>query len=655
MKKLTSIFLVASLALASCEQSVEDFSAINSDEVSFTSQINDRLTKVTSSDFESGDVISVFAAEGMSIVSDNVKYIYNNGKFTSSTPIVYESKEQELAFTALYPYNDEYSVNDLSFQAETNQAEGDNFEMSDLMASFVSSTSSRTPDLVFKHLLSLIDVEIKSDVEIESSSLTINAKTGAELNALTSEFSAIGDVNEVTPLCESLEHYKAVVAPQSVNAGETLISFVLNGVSYDWVVSSNIDLESGYKYSCVVTVSENEEGVSVSFEGDINPWTDGGELNGDIVEGGNDVVDLSSEGTANCYIATPGVASSFSAQYKGNSNETIGEVASAKLVWQDTQSLFESVEYNAETKSIEIMTSSEAGNGVVAACDAAGNILWSWHIWVADYNPEASLYTTPANAAGTTWVFMDRNVGATTTERSGFDDSGMIYQWGRKDPFTSAKEFTVQEEDYSYSVDGEGKLYDIDNNVLPKTYEVADFHGTIAKSIANPNVYYKVDFVNTGELDEYGGELIVADYITKDWVDESNDDYWGGISNVKTIYDPCPVGYKVPTSDADGNTPYDWVEYNGEGWVYDDENGGIEMNGVWVPGVGTRVFATGGLDMPSYYSYGGMWIGNPGKASSNLEEYPDLYGQYFFVKNSRFASVTMDSRSQGMSLRCVKE
>ena len=31
--------------------------------------------------------------------------------------------------------------------------------------------------------------------------------------------------------------------------------------------------------------------------------------------------------------------------------------------------------------------------------------------------------------------------------------------------------------------------------------------------------------------------------------------YWGGVSGKKTIYDPCPVGYKVPTCDKDGNTP----------------------------------------------------------------------------------------------------
>lgn len=54
--------------------------------------------------------------------------------------------------------------------------------------------------------------------------------------------------------------------------------------------------------------------------------------------------------------------------------------------------------------------------------------------------------------------------------------------------------------------------------------------------------------------------------------------------------------------------------------------------------------------------YSGLWIGTKGKASDNLELYPDLYGQYMFIIDSkRMLKVSKDKRSQGMSLRCVKE
>lgn len=367
-------------------------------------------------------------------------------------------------------------------------------------------------------------------------------------------------------------------------------------------------------------------------------------------------VNLSADGTANCYIVKPGDTVVFDALYKGNSTtETIGTPDSAKVVWQDTKSLIKEIYFvEKESKIVAVTGEGISGNAVVAACDTEGKILWSWHLWVSDYDPSASLFTTPANASGTSWTFMDRNVGATTTDPASFDCHGMIYQWGRKDPFTSAGTFTVINEDYSYQVDGERPVYDIDNKELPKTREIAEYHGTIEKSIQNPTVFYAMTYEHTGELDEYGDEIVLNDYRTKDWVDVSNDDYWGGVSGKKTIYDPCPVGYKVPTCDADGNTPYAWLVYAQMTW--DKENNGATQDGQWFPATGTRVYASGGLDHQSANPYGGLWIGTAGKASANLEEHPELYGQYMFIINGkRTFKVNKDARSQGMSLRCVKE
>ena len=160
---------------------------------------------------------------------------------------------------------------------------------------------------------------------------------------------------------------------------------------------------------------------------------------------------------------------------------------------------------------------------------------------------------------------------------------------------------------------------------------------------------------HTGELDEYGQEIVKNDYPTGDWIDVSNDDYWGGESMKKTIYDPSPVGYMVPVCDADGNTPYAWLKYASMTW--DKTNNGAEQDGQWFPATGTRVYASGTIDYPENGNpYSGLWIGTKGKASSNLELYPDLYGQYMMIVNGkRTFKVGKDKRSQGMSVRCVRE
>jgi hypothetical protein len=368
-----------------------------------------------------------------------------------------------------------------------------------------------------------------------------------------------------------------------------------------------------------------------------------------------DAVNLSIVGTANCYIVTPGKTVYFDATHKGNSKtETTGEVAGCKLVWQSAKSLVSRVEYDSATGSICAWTSSTPGNALVAATDSNGKILWSWHLWIIDYD-ESNDYTTEANASGTTWTFMDRNLGAISTEHGSFDNFGLLYQWGRKDPFPGAASFTVMNDDYTYEKDGEPTLYDIDNNALPKVSSKAAFHGTIPLSIENPDIFYAMTYNHTGEYDEYDQEIVKNDYITGDWVDVSNDDYWGGESREKTIYDPSPLGYKVPICDADGNTPYDWLKYASMTW--DSTNNGATQNGQWFPATGTRAYASGTLDYPeSGNKYSGLWIGTKGKASTNLELYPDLYGQYMFIINGkRTFKVSKDKRSQGMSLRCVRD
>ena len=259
-----------------------------------------------------------------------------------------------------------------------------------------------------------------------------------------------------------------------------------------------------------------------------------------VTQGAQTFTDLSAAGRANCYIVAPKSASVFDAAYKGNSStESIGAAEGAELVWQSAQGLVTRVAYAADEKKIIVETADKSGNAVVAAVDESGTILWSWHLWIVDYDPSASLFTTAPNASGTTWSFMDRNLGALTVERGSFDSHGLLYQWGRKDPFPGTTAFTIMNEDYTYEVDGEPEVYGIDNRVLPKFGLTAEFHGTIEKSIRNPAVFYAMTYKHTGVEDEYGEEIVENDYKTGDWVDVSDDDYWGGESRKKTIYVPA--------------------------------------------------------------------------------------------------------------------
>ena len=233
------------------------------------------------------------------------------------------------------------------------------------------------------------------------------------------------------------------------------------------------------------------------------------------------------ENAANCHIVAPGSTITINA-VKGNSTEAL-DFNNATLVWQDELGLVKSVAGNGAAKAVVVeLNAGKSGNAVVAA-KKDGVIVWSWHLWVTDFNPEADpMVYTGANG---TYTFMDRNLGASTNEKYSAGSFGLFYQWGRKDPFVGAD--GVESSVYV-------KKYDIDGNVIREvtetrpTYE--DFTTTnLELSIQNPTVFYTAP----------SSAWPVVDWLTDD-AQLQNNDLWGGVSGHKTIYDPCPEGWMIP-------------------------------------------------------------------------------------------------------------
>jgi hypothetical protein len=146
------------------------------------------------------------------------------------------------------------------------------------------------------------------------------------------------------------------------------------------------------------------------------------------------------------------------------------------------------------------------GNAVIAAKDGSGKILYSWHIWVTDYNPD-SLATQKSNNG---FIFMDRNLGAmenTTTPAS----YGLYYQWGRKDPFTPGH-FSVGMSD--------------------------PYANYLEWAIQHPDTFYAVPY--TSSLYNWAGT-------------GGHNSMWSTMDGKKGPYDPCPFGWRVPVVKDEGS------------------------------------------------------------------------------------------------------
>ncbi len=276
-----------------------------------------------------------------------------------------------------------------------------------------------------------------------------------------------------------------------------------------------------------------------------------------VTQKGTGYTDLCVEGTSNCYIVGHGNYS-FDAAVIGNgvagmvgadfhTSDPIIPLVSVGLLWQDSWSdgvgFITSVELDADGRVLFSTSDKfDAANAVIAAYDgenATGNILWSWHIWMPGE-------PVTAMSVETGYEVMNMNVGAYSDDKADPGSFGMLYQWGRKDPFPAA---AVLAGDTSTK----GRpVYDMDGNAVEITNSSwSDTESnTLVYAIANPSVCLS----NMAQSSE-----------SKDWLKAGTgvDALWGNPygnekdeennyinKGAKSIYDPCPPGWRVPPADV---------------------------------------------------------------------------------------------------------
>lgn len=205
-------------------------------------------------------------------------------------------------------------------------------------------------------------------------------------------------------------------------------------------------------------------------------------------------------------------------------------------------------------------------------CINNATLLWSWTIWAAEgYDPEA----TAVNADGN--VFMDRNLGAvisgvgSTGEYEPAYAVGNYYQWGRKDPFPSIADYCnywpcqyintlIGTPSYTpikaLRVNGQSAAKNVDNQIWGYMTKAdgsfnldSSWHTVERNSIGDPS---SSNSVFSGYAVEHPYVYILnskyPDGGYYPWVttnDQSYRAFWGGADSKKTLFDPCPAGWRV--------------------------------------------------------------------------------------------------------------
>lgn len=373
----------------------------------------------------------------------------------------------------------------------------------------------------------------------------------------------------------------------------------------------------------------------------------------------NREMDLS-DNYSNCYVITQmDTRYTIDVTHKGESAETISP-AEVKVLWQSERELVNYSSYDADKGKFTFFVShtditddkgnvtdavTPDGNAVIAAYDAAGNIIWSWHVWITGSDIEASAITTSAG------VFMDRNLGAyhnsdgSTDTDDIFKSYGLYYQWGRKDPF-------IRPSDYKFTNNEDHAAYSGTSLTARFSYvdaEDDDAVGTLEYAIANPMSYV------LGSADN--------DY---DWLYASHDDnLW--TSGEKSIYDPCPRGWRVPDGNVFTGMDIDSAEdlsaladiRDMYGWHIVDNATGVKM---FMPGAGRRSFENGKLTNVNNYGYENNpmpWVGYYWTAGTGAAK--GMSQSMFFdlnttrAVNNRYEPQKEMYRANAMQIRCVRD
>ena len=342
-------------------------------------------------------------------------------------------------------------------------------------------------------------------------------------------------------------------------------------------------------------------------------------------------------------------------------------------------------------------TKTTVGNAVVALYNNAttgGDILWSWHIWVTDYQPDGSQsYNLGINSkasvpggevhtygeeykkasdkmGGPLRVIMDRDLGATkayyaapqANDATVTQTFGLMYQWGRKDPLpkwrgTGSTDNSAALTWPMYGADGTTEVmtelgYSSTDGTVTSV-AVADAMGSEPNaknySIKNPTTFIASKITT------------LYDWYT-DNADNQDNTLWGGDAP-KSAYDPCPQGWRVAPNGtwddfgsdsyadpflyyingekqtAAGTTPT-FVRYAQNGRLY--EAGNVKS---WYPAIGYRYRTDGQL----YY------IGHSGyRWTSSVIEDSNNASRLTFSYNS-INPQTDGSRSLGFQVRCIQE
>lgn len=211
---------------------------------------------------------------------------------------------------------------------------------------------------------------------------------------------------------------------------------------------------------------------------------------------------------------------------------------------------------------------------------------------------------------------MDRNLGALNTLTTAVPE--LMYQWGRKDPFLKDKMYTADGSSFSFST-----------NAIP----VDPF----LSSVKAPTLFYTRS--NAGSWYGDAGQMEGL------WQD-----------NVKTVFDPCPYGWRVPQNGSWNGFKNNENFFTWRGDRYSSYT--IATGGRAIYRLGGRIEYNNG-SLSDLNLFGSLWSSTFSNSNATVSAYSLYYESRQPVAggnnpNGIVEPGRLQNQSYGFSVRCVK-
>ena len=338
-------------------------------------------------------------------------------------------------------------------------------------------------------------------------------------------------------------------------------------------------------------------------------------------------------------------------------------IANACLIWQDTENLISNISFDSANQYVKFEVDKATihnGNAIIAVRDNSNTILWSWHIWITEEDLTPVEIT---NHGGYKYNFMPINLGWCGLDNQFYAERSLKVRIKQGEESTNIKEISLQQLRHDITIskrDGNCPYYQWGRKdpMLP-----SKGLGNTDKECFTTETQYAFQHtgLNTNDIKEYIRNP--HKFNTKWEMDGKYYNLWSTDNDktdanddvvIKSVYDPSPVGYSLPASNAftgfttTGGHTNNPAEYNVKGkfdkgyYFYTKPN--KQGATTFFPASGSRDCTDRSLEYVTTDGY--YWVADP---------YSREFGRGLYFYQLYVFPLYLIGRGDGVSVRPAKE